>query len=84
MPLYDGQPFIAGAADANDEPPRRPDHAPVEVNLQGTIDTVHLARHFMLRSSAGGGEKGAVVVNGSVGSVWPTSWAPLYTASKCK
>lgn len=77
------------AADADDGAdgsvpslPPRPDYAAVEVNLQGAVDTVHLARHFMLRSPAK--EKGAIVVSASCAGVWPAYWAPIYTASKCK
>lgn len=62
------------------EPPPRPDYTAVEVNLQGAVDTVHLARHYMLRSPEK--EKGAIVITASCSSVWPTYWAPIYSASK--
>lgn len=63
-------------------PPPRPDYTAIEVNLQGAVDTVHLARHYMLRSPEK--EKGAIVITASCSSVWPTYWAPIYSASKCK
>lgn len=62
-----------------DDPPPQPDFTSIEVNLVGTINTVHLARHFMLRSP----QKGSIVITGSCSSVWPTYFAPIYTASKC-
>lgn len=63
-------------------PPPRPDYTAIEVNLQGAVDTVHLARHYMLRSPEK--DKGAIVITASCSSVWPTYWAPIYSASKCK
>lgn len=63
-------------------PPPQPDYAPIDVNLRGAVDTLYLARHFMLRSPEP--DKGAIVVTASCSSVWPTFWAPIYTASKCK
>lgn len=66
----------------DEEPPPRPDYAALEVNLQGAVDTVHLARHYMLRSPEK--DKGAIVITASCASVWPTYWAPIYSASKCK
>lgn len=68
-------------------PPPRPDYTAVEINLQGAVDTVHLARHYMLRSPAEvrqGVDRGAIVVTASCSSVWPTYWAPIYSASKCE
>ncbi|KAJ4417313.1 hypothetical protein N0V82_006257 [Gnomoniopsis sp. IMI 355080] len=45
------------------DPPPQPDYAAVEVNLKGAMDTVHLARHYMLRSPEK--DKGAIVVTAS-------------------
>lgn len=64
-----------------DEPPPPPDFYAVDVNIKGTINTVHLARHYIARSAQRGG---SIVVTGSCSSVWPTYWAPVYTTSKCK
>lgn len=75
----------SGAKGGGDEealPPPRPDYTAIEVNLQAAIDTVHLARHYMLRSPEK--DKGAIVITASCSSVWPTYWAPIYSASKCK
>lgn len=64
------------------DPPPRPDYTPMEINLQGAVDTVHIARHFMLRSPEK--IKGSIVITGSCTSVWPTYGVPLYSASKCE
>lgn len=82
--------LLSSSSSARDEdeeeeevlPPPRPDYTAIEVNLQGAIDTVHLARHYMLRSPEK--EKGAIVITASCSSVWPTYWAPIYSASKCE
>lgn len=71
-----------GSGDVPPPPPPQPDYTPVEVNLKGAMDTVHLARHYMLQSPDK--DKGAIVVTASCSSVWPTYWAPIYSASKCK
>ncbi|CAN8103387.1 unnamed protein product [Discula destructiva] len=84
VPLYDGNKSASVSGDEEIELPPRPNYMAVEVNLLGAIDTVHIARHFMLRSAATAGakERGAIVVTGSCASVWPAYWSPVYTASK--
>lgn len=87
----DDEPPSKDRGDDNDEPPPPPpDYKALEVNLQGAVNTVHLARHYISRSTAaGGGEvegeggSGSIVVTASCSSFWPTYWAPIYTASKC-
>lgn len=61
------------------DPPPEPDFATFDVNLRACINTVNVARHYMLQSQEKGG---AIVVTASVASFWPTEWAPVYTASK--
>lgn len=58
--------------------PPEPNYATVEVNLKGCINTIHVARHFIGKSST----KGSIVVTGSCASVWPSYITPVYTATK--
>lgn len=62
------------------DPPLEPEWSTIDINLKAGINTVHVARHYLLQSP----EKGSIVVTGSVSSIWPGYFAPLYTASKCE
>jgi NAD(P)-dependent dehydrogenase (short-subunit alcohol dehydrogenase family) len=71
--------------DDDDRAPPEPSFGVLDVNLRGCVNTVHLARHFIVKGKRKEkGERGSIVVNASVSSFWPTYWAPVYTASKCK
>lgn len=60
------------------DPPSEPDWLTVDINLKSCINTVHVARHYFLQSP----EKGSIVITGSASSLWPSYYAPMYTASK--
>lgn len=62
------------------DPPSEPEWPTIDINLKSCISTVHIARHYLLQSP----EKGSIVITGSAASIWPTYYAPMYTASKCK
>jgi NAD(P)-dependent dehydrogenase (short-subunit alcohol dehydrogenase family) len=70
---------IFGAPDTLDPPPE-PNFLPLDVNLRGCINTVHIGRHYLGQSP----EKGSIVVTGSAASVYPSFFSPVYTASKCE
>lgn len=63
------------------EAPPPPDFGPLDVNLRGGINTVHLARHYLNLSPGGGG---SIVITASSAGIWPAYFAPMYTASKCE
>ncbi|KAK6064416.1 hypothetical protein SCUP234_08926 [Seiridium cupressi] len=60
------------------DPPPEPNFLPMDVNLRGCINTIHIGRHYINRSP----EKGSVVITGSAASVYPSFFSPIYTASK--
>lgn len=62
--------------------PPEPDWSALETNLKGCMNTVSIARHFMVRSP--GPDKGSIVVTSSVAGIWPSYFSPMYTASKRK
>lgn len=62
------------------DPPPEPNFLPLDVNLKGCINTIHIGRHFLLLSP----EKGSIVVTGSAASLYPSFFSPVYTASKCR
>lgn len=62
------------------EPPPEISFHPLDVNLIGCINTIHIGRHYMNQSP----DKGSIVVTGSAASIYPSFFSPIYTASKCR
>lgn len=62
------------------DPPPEPNFLPMDVNLRGCINTIHIGRHYIKKSP----DKGSIVITGSAASVYPSFFSPIYTASKCK
>ncbi|KAI0155708.1 hypothetical protein BJ166DRAFT_531149 [Pestalotiopsis sp. NC0098] len=60
------------------DPPPEPNFLPMDVNLRGCINTIHIGRHYINKSP----EKGSIVITGSAASVYPSFFSPIYTASK--
>lgn len=63
------------------EPPAEPNLASLTVNLNGVINTTHLALHYM-RLSPHKGQGASIVMTASCGGIYPSDFSPVYSASK--
>ena len=63
------------------EPPPPPALSSIDVNLKGVVFTSHLALHYFRRSPHKG-DGANLVMTASCGSLYPSYYSPVYTASK--
>ncbi|KAH8173926.1 short chain dehydrogenase domain-containing protein [Sarocladium implicatum] len=63
------------------EPPAVPNLSSLTVNLNGVINTTHLAMHYM-RLSSHKGQGASIVMTASCGGIYPSDFSPVYAASK--
>ncbi|KIW86776.1 uncharacterized protein Z519_12562 [Cladophialophora bantiana CBS 173.52] len=67
------------------EPPRRPDTKPFDVNITGTYYGIKLSAHYMTVPSTEAGKRnagGKIVITASGGGIYPIPILPQYVASK--
>lgn len=62
-------------------PPKEPNFASLTINLNGVINTTHLALHYM-RKSPHKGNGASIVMTASCGGIYPSDFSPVYSASK--
>lgn len=73
--------FYEPSVTSGTEPPPVPNLSSLTVNLNGVINTTHLAMHYMRLSPHG--EKGAsIIMTASCGGIYPSDFSPVYSASK--
>ncbi|XP_014550014.1 hypothetical protein COCVIDRAFT_32150 [Bipolaris victoriae FI3] len=61
------------------DPPPKPDTSAIDVNLNGVCYTTYLAAHYFKLQKL---EDASVVITASDAALYPTVFAPLYTAAK--
>lgn len=62
-------------------PPEEPNLASLTINLNGVINTTHLAIYYM-RKSPHKGNGASIVMTASCGGIYPSDFCPIYSASK--
>lgn len=73
--FYDIEPSTGTA------PPEEPNLSSLTVNLNGVINTTHLAMYYM-RLSPHKGQGASIVMTASCGGIYPSDFSPIYSASK--
>ncbi len=61
-------------------PPPEPDLLTVDINLKSVVTTSYLAQHYFRQSP--GKEDRSLVMTASCGGLYPTTFCPIYTATK--
>lgn len=66
---------------AGTSPPKAPNLSSLAVNLNGVINTTHLAMYYM-RLSPHRGQGASIIMTSSCGGIYPSDFSPVYSASK--
>ncbi|KAJ7359486.1 hypothetical protein DFH08DRAFT_686304 [Mycena albidolilacea] len=72
----------SGVLEYKDGKPLPPDMSTLEVNLLGTLHTVHLALNYLRSTRTSSGQWKALILMGSMASWEAVPLAPMYTSSK--